>query len=257
MKALIIEDEKIIARLLQNKIRNVSDDVFVIEVLASIKAAHEWFSNNEMPDLIFMDIELGDGISFELFNQYKLTCPIIFTTAYDEYAIQAFRVNGVDYLLKPIVEEELKNAIEKCRSIIESKNKYSVDMPQLVKTLAHSTQARLQYKEKFIVNVRNQWMPININDIACFAKESINYIYLFNGEKFNLDISSLEEIEELLDAHKFYRANRQYIINIDAIQTIKPTADGKLIIYLKAPLNKIDIDMSRLKAPSFKKWIDR
>ncbi len=119
-----------------------------------------------------MDIELGDGISFELFNQYKLTCPIIFTTAYDEYAIQAFRVNGVDYLLKPIVEEELKNAIERCRSIIENKNKYFVDMPQLVKTLAHPNHKRPPYKEKFIVSVRNQWMPININDIACLTSSA-------------------------------------------------------------------------------------
>jgi DNA-binding LytR/AlgR family response regulator len=257
MKALIIEDEEIIARVLQDKIKAVAGDVTIIDVLPSLKTARKWFLNNAEPDVIFMDIQLGDGVSFELFNQYTLTCPIVFTTAYDEYAIRAFKVNGVDYLLKPIDEDELKRAIDKCRTIIESKNKFPADIQQLVQSLAHPQQAQVQYKEKFIVNVRNQWVPINVSDIACFTKEAINYLYLFNGEKFMLDSSSLEEVEELLDAKKFYRANRQYIINIEAIKSVKPTEDGKLTVRLKEPLHKMEIDMSRIKAPTFKKWLDR
>ena len=257
MKALIIEDEEIIARVLQDKIKTVAGDVTIIDVLPSLKTARKWFLNNAEPDLIFMDIQLGDGVSFELFNQYTLTCPIIFTTAYDEYAIRAFKVKGVDYLLKPIDEEELKRAIDKCRAIIDSKSPFPADIQQLVQSLANPQQAKHQYKEKFIVNVRNQWVPINVSDIACFTKEAINYLYLFNGEKFMLDFSSLEDVEELLDAKKFYRANRQYIINIDAIKSVKPTEDGKLTVRLKEPLQKMEIDMSRVKAPAFKKWLDR
>ncbi len=257
MKALIIEDEEIIARVLQDKIKNVAADVCIIEVLPSLKTARKWFMNNAEPDLIFMDIQLGDGVSFELFNQYTLSCPIIFTTAYDEYAIRAFKVNGVDYLLKPIDDDELKNAIDKCRSITASKNKFSGDMQQLVQSLSGKNRTQLPYKEKFIVNVRNQWVPINVSDIACFTKEAINYLYLFNGEKFMIDFAALEDVEELLDPKIFYRANRQFIIHIDAIKSVKPTEDGKLTVRLKEPLQKIEIDMSRLKAPSFKKWLDR
>jgi DNA-binding LytR/AlgR family response regulator len=257
MKALIIEDEEIIARVLQDKIKTVAGDVSIIEVLPSLKTARKWFLNNAEPDLVFMDIQLGDGVSFELFNQYTLTCPIVFTTAYDEYAIRAFKVNGVDYLLKPIDEDELKRAIDKCRTIIESKNQFPADIQQLVQSLANPQQVKQQYKEKFIVNARNQWVPINVSDIACFTKEAINYLYMFNGEKFMLDFTSLEDVEELLDTKYFYRANRQYIIHIDAIKSVKPTEDGKLTIRLKEPLHKMEIDMSRLKAPTFKKWLDR
>ena len=257
MKALIIEDEEIIARVLQDKVKNVAADVSIIEVLPSLKTARKWFMNNAEPDLIFMDIQLGDGVSFELFNQYTLSCPIVFTTAYDEYAIRAFKVNGVDYLLKPIDDDELKKAIDKCRSITASKNKFPADIHQLVQSLSGKNQIQLPYKEKFIVNVRNQWVPINVGDIACFTKEAINYLYLFNGEKFMIDFAALEDVEELLDPKNFYRANRQFIIHINAIKSVKPTEDGKLTVRLKEPLQKMEIDMSRLKAPAFKKWLDR
>ncbi len=257
MKALIIEDEEIIAKLLQAKIGEVANDVQVIEILPSLKTARKWFLNNAEPDLIFMDIQLGDGVSFEIFNQYSINCPVVFTTAYDEYAVRAFRVNGVDYLLKPIDNDELKKAIDKCRQIVTSKNKFPADIGQLIQSLSNQQQPQQQYKEKFIVSFRNQWIPISTNDIACFAKEALNYVYLFNGDKFMLDFSSLEEVEELLDPKRFYRANRQYIINIDAIQSVKPMEDSKLSIRLKEPMHKIEIDMSRLKAPGFKKWLDR
>ncbi|MBC7934853.1 MAG: response regulator transcription factor [Rhizobacter sp.] len=257
MKALIIEDEEIIAQVLKNKIKAVADDVQILEILPSLKTAKKWFVNNAEPDLIFMDIQLSDGVSFDIFNHYNISCPVVFTTAYDEYAIRAFKVNGVDYLLKPIDEGELKKAIDKCRAIINSVSRFPTDMQQLIKSLSGPQEAVNRYKEKFIVNQRNQWVPVNTKDIACFAKEALNYIYLFSGEKYMLDFSSLEEIEELLDEKKFYRANRQYIINVDAIQNVKPMGDSKLKIRLVEPLSKIEIDMSRLKAPAFKKWLDR
>jgi len=256
MKAVIIEDEILIAQELRDKIKSVSGDVDIIETLPSLKTARKWFMSNAEPDIIFMDIQLSDGVSFELFDVYQLNCPIVFTTAYDEYAIRAFKVNGVDYLLKPIDEEELKKAIDKCRNIVESKSSFPTDIKQLVKKLSQPQLSQSVYKEKFIVNFRHHWIPVNTGDIACFMKENIHYIYTFNGEKHILDFTTMEEIEELLDPWKFYRANRQFIINIDAIQSVMPHENQKLSITLKAPL-KIEVDISREKAPAFKKWFDR
>jgi len=256
MKAIIIEDEILIAQELQNKIRNASGDVDIIEILPSLKTARKWFMANAEPDLIFMDIQLSDGVSFELFDAYQLSCPIVFTTAYDEYAIRAFKVNGVDYLLKPVDDDELKKAIDKCRDIVESKTQFPTDIKQLIQKFSLPQSSQSLYKEKFIVNFRHQWIPINTKDIACFMKENIHYIYTFSGEKHILDFTTMEEIEELLDPGRFYRANRQFIVNIDSIQSVKPHENQKLSLTLKAPL-KIEVDVSREKAPAFKKWFDR
>ncbi len=256
MKAVIIEDEEIIAHVLKNKIAKVAPDVQVIQILPSLKTARKWFGENAEPDLLFMDIQLSDGVSFDIFNDFSLHCPVIFTTAYDEYAVRAFRVNGVDYLLKPVKDDELAAAIDKCRKLTDVNDKPPADITALIKSLANPS-ATSKYKEKFIINVRNQWMPVNTKDIACFSKEVLNYIYLFNGEKYMIDYVTLEEVEELLDPKQFYRANRQFIINMDAIQTVKPVENSKLIVRLKEPNNKLEIDMSRLKSPEFKKWMDR
>lgn len=255
MKAVIIEDEEIIAKVLQAKIAKVAPDVKVLEILPSLKTARKWFAENPEPDVLFMDIQLSDGVSFDLFNHYDLKCPVIFTTAYDEYAIRAFKVNGVDYLLKPVDEDDLKKAIDKCRALAD-KTAGPSDLNELIKALANPGTAS-RYKQKFIVNIRNQWMPVNTKDIACFSKEVLNYVYLFTGERYMIDYATLEEVEELLDPKQFYRANRQFIINIDAVQSVKPVENSKLIIHLKEPNNKLEIDMSRLKSPEFKKWLDR
>lgn len=256
MKAIIIEDESLIAQELQNKIEAVCDDIKVIEVLPSLKTARKWFMSNAEPDMIFMDIQLSDGVSFELFDLYQLKCPVIFTTAYDEYAVRAFKVNGVDYLLKPVDDEELKKAIDKCRNIVESKTQFPADLKQLVQRLSQPQGSQSLYKEKFIVNFRHQWIPVNTKDIACFMKENIHYIYTFSGERHILDFTTMEEIEELLDPQKFYRANRQFIVHIDSIQSVLPHENQKLSLTLKAPL-KLVVDISREKAPAFKKWFDR
>lgn len=255
MKALIIEDESLIAKALQDKIEAVAADVDIIDVLPSLKTAKKWFMQNAEPDLIFMDIQLCDGVSFELFDVYKLNCPVIFTTAYDEYALRAFKVNGIDYLLKPVDSDDLKKAIEKSRKIVDSKNAAPLDIQQLMQDLKANNTSSL-YKEKFIVNMRNNWIPVNTSDAACFMRENLNYLITFSGEKYILDYTTLEEVEELLDPKKFYRANRQFIVHIDAIQSVKPFENSKLKITLKHPL-KFDIDISREKAPVFKKWLDR
>jgi len=255
MKALIIEDEKLIADELHHAIRSVASDIEILDVLTGLKAARKWFMEHAEPDILFMDIKLSDGLSFELFEQFTLQCPVIFTTAYEEYAIRAFKVNGVDYLLKPVQEEDLKKAIDKCRHMIENKSFVPADFQQLLK---HFTQPGTApaYKEKFIVNFNNKWMPVDTKDIALFEKNNINYIYTFSGEKYIYDFSPLEEIEELLDSKNFFRANRQMIININAVHSVKPHGNQKLAVQLKAPL-KLEVDVSREKAPLFRKWLDR
>lgn len=254
IKAVIIEDEQLIARELANKIAMVADDVEIVEMLPSLKTAKKWFMQNAEPDLLFMDIQLSDGVSFELFEHFKLSCPVIFTTAYDEYAIRAFKVNGIDYLLKPVDDTDLRNAIEKCRNLMNGKTVLPVDMQQLITTLV--TPQHALYKEKFIVNVRNNWIPVDTKEIACFVRDNLNYLYTFNGDKYILDFTTLEDIEELLDPKLFYRANRQSIIHINAIQSVKPHENQKLSVFLKTPL-KMELDISREKAPAFKKWFDR
>ena len=254
IKAVIIEDEQLIARELANKISSVAPDVEIIEMLPSLKTAKKWFMSNAEPDLLFMDIQLSDGVSFELFDHFKLSCPVIFTTAYDEYAIRAFKVNGIDYLLKPIDDNDLGKAIDKCRALTNGKPSLRGDIKQLLASLALPLQNL--YKEKFIVNVRNNWIPVDTKDIACFVRDNLNYLYTFNGDKYILDYTTLEDIEELLDPKTFYRSNRQSIIHINAIQNVKPHENQKLSVFLKAPL-KMEIDISREKAPAFKKWFDR
>lgn len=256
MNAVIIEDENLIAKELQFKIASVAPDVKVNHVLPSVKTAFKWFLENAEPDLLFADIQLSDGVSFEIFERYQIKCPVIFTTAYDEYAIKAFKVNGIDYLLKPVDTEDLKKAIDKARDIVKSKMEYPRDIQQLLQMMSNPQATASAYKEKFVVKQRNNWIPIFTKDIACFYRENLNYLVTFSGDKYVVDFVTLEEVEELLDPKVFYRANRQSIVHIDAIQSIKPLENQKLTLTLKAPIKMIQ-DVSREKAPSFKKWFER
>jgi DNA-binding LytR/AlgR family response regulator len=256
MKAIIIEDETLIARELKNKIASVAPDVTITETLSSVKTANRWLMENAEPDFVFADIQLSDGVSFEIFERYDLKCPIIFTTAYDEYAIRAFKVNGIDYLIKPVDVGELKRAIDKCKALVENKAKLPANIQELMQVLQNPSGNAKMYKEKFVVNMRNNWIPVQTKDIACFVRENLNYLYTFDGDKYILDYVTLEEIEELLDPNLYYRANWQSIVHINAIQSIKPHENQKLTLTLKSPL-KMEQDISREKAPGFKKWFER
>ncbi|MFZ1581925.1 MAG: LytTR family DNA-binding domain-containing protein, partial [Saprospiraceae bacterium] len=244
MKAVIIEDEELIAKLLIDKIKKVAPDIEILTIISSLKRARKWFSENAEPDLLFMDIQLSDGVSFDIFDDFKLNCPVIFTTAYDEYALKAFKTNGIDYILKPVKDDELNEAILKCKKITKRNIYEYSNLNSLIASFTNPENI-YKYKEKFIGNFRNQWIPIRTKDIACFFKEVVNYAILFNGEKYSLDFQSLEDVEEFLDPKQFYRANRQYIINLDAIQSVKPIENSKLIIRLREPNHKIEIDTSR------------
>ena len=256
IKAIIIEDESLIARQLQSKINSVADDIQILDILPSLKTAKRWLLNNAEPDLMFMDIQLSDGISFELFEHFQLKCPVIFTTAYDEYAVRAFKVNGIDYLLKPVDLEDLKKAILKARMVLSSMDNAPNNMPDLMHTLQNPDKKTPIYKEKFVVSVKRNWVPVMTKDIALFLRDSLIYIYTFSGEKYITDYATLDEIEELLNPKFYYRANRQSIIHVDSIQSIKPLENQKLILQLKTPLS-ISQDISREKAPGFKKWWER
>jgi DNA-binding LytR/AlgR family response regulator len=256
IKAIIIEDESLIARQLQSKINALAEDVQILEILPSLRTAKRWLLNNAEPDLMFMDIQLGDGISFELFDEFQLKCPVIFTTAYDEYAIRAFKVNGIDYLLKPVDAEDLKKAIQKARQILDNSDNAPHLIPDLMQTLQNPDKKSTMYKEKFVVSVKRNWVPIMTKDIALFLRDNVIYIHTFSGEKYSTDYTTLDEIEELLNPRDYYRANRQSIIHVDSIQRIKPLENQKLVLHLKPPLS-ITQDISREKAPAFKKWWER
>lgn len=257
MKAIIIEDEKLVARELAAKIAEVDTSIEIIEILGSLKTSLRWFAENAEPDIIFADIQLSDGVSFEIFNKFRMTCPIIFTTAYNEYAIQAFKVNSVDYLLKPVNRTELKNAIDKAKNVLKKQTNLPLDIQKLMEALNMNVQPKKNFKEQFLGSIRNSQVPVKINEVAYFTRNELNYMITFGNEKYILDFTTLDEVEELLDPNQFYRANRQYIINIDSIQSVQNSINAKLVLRLKKPHNTIEIDISREKAPTFKKWLDR
>ncbi|MEZ4927946.1 MAG: LytTR family DNA-binding domain-containing protein [Saprospiraceae bacterium] len=256
IKAVIVEDEALIARELESKLSAIADDLKIIQVLPSLKTAKKWFLQNAEPDLLFMDIQLSDGVSFEIFEHFKLSCPVIFTTAYDDYAIRAFKVNGIDYLMKPIDMEELRLALDRYRQRQQGTSSAPNNVEDLLKALQTPQSTGPVYKEKFIVSVRNNWVPVSTQDIAMFQRENLNYLYTFSGDRYLVDNTTLDEVEELLDPKIFYRANRQFIVNIEAIKQVKPMENQKLILYLKTT-PQMEVDISREKAPAFKKWFDR
>jgi DNA-binding LytR/AlgR family response regulator len=256
MKAVIIEDESLIAAEMKSSLAQVAPYLEVDAVLPSLKAARKYFMEHQEPDLLFMDIRLSDGLSFELFQQFDLGCPVIFCTAYEEYAIRAFKVNGVDYLLKPVQEDELERAVNKVREQLQQKQAVPANLQQLLQYFGNPTLPSGQYKERFIVNSNNKWMPVETADIAAISKDNLNYLHTFKGEKHIYDFSALDDIEALLDPKLFFRANRQTIIHINAIQVVRPDGNQKLKVQLRAPV-KLEVDISREKAPAFRKWVDR
>lgn len=256
MNAIIIEDEKLVARELTIKIAKVDPTLKVLEVLPSVKTAINWFAENAEPDVVFADIQLADGVSFEIFEKYKLNCPIIFITSYNEFAIRAFKVNGIDYLLKPVELKDLEKAIEKAKTINQKQAKSSLDLNKLMEMLQTGNAPKVTFKEQFLCNFRNAWVPVKAKDIAYFYYESIVHIVTKSNEKFSLD-DTMDEIEMMLDPDVFYRINRQYIVNKDMIQRVWGLENLKLMVKLKEPHQAVEIDISRQKAPVFKKWLEK
>jgi DNA-binding LytR/AlgR family response regulator len=252
MNVLIIEDEPLVAKDLEKSIFTLEPAANILGTISSVEAAKKWFSTNALPDLVFSDIQLSDGISFEIFEHLALRCPVIFTTAYDEYAIRAFKLNSIDYLLKPVDIKELEAALTKYKSI-STENVLAEQLKTLMGQWGGSTQKR--YKERFLTLHRNTLVPVNQNEIAFFHKDELIHLHTMTNEKSISEHHTLDEIESLLNPDCFFRVNRQYIIHIQAVGRIKTTHKG-LTVQLKPPFN-IEIDISREKATAFKSWIDR
>jgi DNA-binding LytR/AlgR family response regulator len=256
VRTVIIEDESLAARDLKKLLHQVEPEMKVEAVLPGIEAARNWFASNPEPDLLFMDIQLSDGVSFDLFNYIKLESPVIFTTAYNEYAIKAFKVNSIDYLLKPIDRTELAASLEKFKKLRQQNN--LPNLQQQIQVLLGDlkvTGNTQKYKERFMGHYRNTLVPVQVNRVACFMKEELIYMLTFDNQKMITDFNTMEEVEQLINPSQFFRANRQFIIHINTVDSIKHGFNGKIIVKLRTPIN-LDIDVSREKASLFKEWIN-
>jgi DNA-binding LytR/AlgR family response regulator len=249
MNILIIEDEPFVAKDLENLVRRLEPGVNILSVISSVTAAKKWFAQHPLPDLIFSDIQLSDGISFEIFEGLQLKCPLIFTTAYDEYAIRAFKLNSIDYLLKPVDGNELEAALKKYKSLSTE----SILTEQLKALVGQWGNTQKKYKERFLSLQRNTLVPVLQNEIAYFHKEELIYLVTMTNEKYISEHQTLDEVESLLNPEIFFRVNRQFIIHIQSVGRVKTTHKG-LTVQLKAPFNT-EIDISREKATAFKNWL--
>lgn len=248
MRILIIEDEPLAARDLENLLRRIEPGAKIETVLSSVESSKKWFADNPPPDLILSDIQLSDGISFDIFEKIHLTCPIIFTTAYDDYAIRAFKLNSIDYLLKPVDGVELTAALSKYRSVSSE----SVLAEQLKSLMTGWNQPHKKYKERFLSLHRNTLVPVTQQEIAFFHKEELIYLHTLSNERYISEHQTMDEIESLLNPEFFFRVNRQYILHIQSVGRIKPIHKG-LTVQLRSPF-ATEIDISREKTVAFKTW---
>ena len=247
MKALIIEDEAMAAKTLKKLLVEVSPGIEVVGVLESIEDSVDWISSHSMPDLMFMDIHLADGSSFAIFERVTITCPVIFTTAYDEYALKAFEVNSIDYLLKPINREELAHAFKKYRSLgLTSINtKLPIESP--------GTDQPKKYKSYFLVPNRDRLVPMEINNIAYIYTGTKNVkVTMSDKTSFVLNLN-MDEIMSQLDPSKFFRANRQFIVAKSAIKDLTVWFGSRLALNLKVETPE-DVLVSKARAGEFKEW---
>ena len=249
MNTIIIEDEKPSARRLKRMVEAI--ELQVLEVLHSIEDAIKWFQNNPHPDLIFLDIQLSDGLSFEIFDEVKIDSAIIFTTAYDEYALKAFKLNSVDYLLKPIDDEELKEAVKKFTSQNE-KTKIQVDYNSLKNLLQTNSTS---YKKRFTVKVGQHLKMFNAAHIECFYSENKGtYLFTNQNRSYLIDFT-LDQLEDLLDPSQFYRISRKYFININAIKDIVSYTNSRLELKLNH-FSESEVIVSRERVKDFKNWLE-
>ncbi len=254
MKVLIIEDEAPAFRRLQRILEELRSDIEILDVIDSIQESVKWFNENAEPDLIFMDIQLADGLSFEIFEQVKILTPVIFTTAYDEYTLRAFKVNSVDYLLKPINKELLEESLEKMTTL---NNAYSINQQiDLKNILEQVSKKEVRYKSRFLIKVRDQLISLNEKEIAYFyTMDGLIFVKTQHNKKYVVDFS-LDELEELLDPKNFYRINRQFIARIESIATCYQYSKGKLKVefHVEPPISPVIV--SREKSSDFKNWLD-
>ena len=252
MKVVIVEDEMAASENLVYMLKNLEDNIEILAVLDSVKTSVDYFSQNQGADLVFMDIHLADGLSFEIFDAIKIDAPIIFTTAYDQYALKAFKLNSIDYLLKPIDEDELEESLLQFKEQKEGKGLISNQVEGLLHLLKDQKKG---YKSMYLVHHRDELIPIKTEKIA--------YLYIDNGivkavtkeKQTHIIEQKLEDIENELDPSNFYRLNRQFIVQRDAISGIKQYFNGKLIVNV-IPTYEERVIVSKAKAAEFKNWMN-
>ena len=251
MNVIIIEDEKPSARRLQRMLNAI--DINAETMLHSVEEAVDWFQNNPHPDLIFLDIQLSDGLSFEIFDAVEIKSAVIFTTAYDEQALQAFKLNSIDYLLKPIDDEDLKIAVDKFKERSPQRQAVTLDFNDIKNLLVNPIER--EYKKRFSVKVGQHLKLINIEDIECvYSENKGTYAYTKEGRNYLLD-STLDQLENELEPHVFFRISRKFYVNINAIKDMVSYTNSRLQIKLKT-FNEQDIIVARERVKDFKNWLE-
>ena len=252
LKVVIIEDEKPAARRLTRMLSELNIDV--LRALHSVEESVEWLQNNDHPDLIFLDIQLSDGLSFEIFEVLDVKSAIIFTTAYDEYALKAFKLNSIDYLLKPIDDDELEAAVKQFKNNNQSKSEVNVNLDEIRNLLINPIDRK--FKKRITIKIGQHLKIIPINDVECFFSENKStYIHTADKRNYLLD-HSLEHWQDLLDPELFFRVNRTYMVNIDSIKDIIAYTNSRLKLQLDTYKGN-EIIVSRERVKDFKNWIDR
>ncbi|MFS4482829.1 LytR/AlgR family response regulator transcription factor [Hyunsoonleella sp. 2307UL5-6] len=251
MSVIIIEDEKPSARRLQRMLKSLEVNAEVM--LHSVEESIVWFQNNAHPDLIFLDIQLSDGLSFEIFETIEIKSAVIFTTAYDEYALQAFKLNSIDYLLKPIDEDDLAIAVKKYQERAPRQQAVTLDFNDIKKLLVNPIDR--DYKKRFSVKVGQHLKLINIDEIECFYSENKGtYIYTSDNRNYLID-TTLEQLEEALEPQIFFRINRKFFVNINAIKDMVSYTNSRLQIKLNS-YNEQEVIVARERVKDFKAWLE-
>ena len=253
MKVLIIEDEPQAAKRLESLIAALEPQAQILNKIDTVKNAVQWIKSHPAPDLIFMDIQLADGISFQIFEQCEVTSPVIFTTAYDEYALKAFKVNSIDYILKPIDKDEMGAALKK----FHSNNRTSKDSKQVLDNIGQAIQMLTKkYKTRFVIKIGEHLKSVEVSEILFFfSLEKATFCQTKDGRKNILDFT-LDQLEEILDPTRFFRINRKHIVAADSIQDMISYTNSRLKLILKTSDDN-DVIVARERVQEFKDWLDR
>ena len=250
MKVVIIEDEAPAFRRLQKILDEIDPTIEIIEVIDSVEDAVKYLKHHHLPELIFMDIQLSDGISFEIFDQVSVTCPVIFTTAFDDYVLRAFKVNSIDYLLKPIKREDLESSLAKFRSLA---HQYAPNPTDYTEVLRQIRQDQKKYKQRFLIRQGEKMISVGIDEIAYFQlRNGVVSLHTWQQRSFILDFN-LDEILQQVNPQVFFRANRQFIVHVQAIQVAHKYHKGKILLEVQ-PEPSEQVIISAERAAEFKQW---
>lgn len=260
MNILIVEDEDLAVKKLKKTLLSVDESANVVGEADSIKSTVSWLENNPSPDLILMDIELADGQSFEIFNHVQVKSPVIFITSYDEYALKAFKVNSVDYLLKPVQKEDLSLALDKYRQMkkmyaAEKEASSSISIDALVKELQQKLQTK-EYRKRFLVKHGQKLVSVDVDEIAYFFSDGrLNFFKTTDNRKFVVDYT-MDELNDMLDPDKYFRISRSFFISVNSVSQIHDYFGNRLMLQLKPETDKEAI-VSREKVSDFKNWLGK